>query len=214
MTRTHPRDRGALSGALAAPAFMAGVAGALRMSSEPWPRPGADVEAVRGFFGQRPSPMRASVPGQLVSAVALGRFAVSVARLGGRARRGAGALRGAALAGGAVAAGSLAVSAAHGVALARDPGSDRALVRHRRMFLAGGPVHGAGFGVLLAALGTAGLRTGGLPRPVAQAAAAAAVPNLLSPLAIVAPPAAWLIPLGRFPGLLVCAIAGTALARG
>jgi hypothetical protein len=202
-------DRGALSGALAGPAFVAGVAGAMGMSSEPYPRPGADAEAVRRFFGQRPSPMLVSVPGQLISAVALGRFAVSVA---GLARESA--PRAAAVAGGAVAAGSLAVSAAHSVALARDPGSGRALARHRRMFVAGGPVHGVGFGLLLGALGAAGLRTGELPAPLARAAAVAAVPNLLSPLALAAPPAAWLIPAGRFPGLVVCGIAGRTLARG
>ena len=81
----------------------------------------------------------------------------------------------------------------------------------RAAAIAGGPTHGAGFGLLLGALGLAGRRTGALPRRLADAALATAVPNLLSPLYLVADPAAWLIPIGRFPGLVVCAIAG---ARG
>jgi hypothetical protein len=37
---------------------------------------------------------------------------------------------------------------------------DSTLRLHRRAFLAGGPAHGTGFGLLLAALGIAGARTG------------------------------------------------------
>jgi hypothetical protein len=36
---------------------------------------------------------------------------------------------------------------------------------------------------------------------------------VLSPLYLVSDPAAWLIPIGRFPGLIVSAIAGARLAR-
>jgi hypothetical protein len=81
------------------------------------------------------------------------------------------------------------------------------------MFAAGGPVHGAGFGVLVGALGLAGLRTGELPRPLAIAGLVSATAGLLSPLYFVTDHAVWFIPGGRFSGLLVSGIAGTLLAR-
>ena len=70
-----------------------------------------------------------------------------------------------------------------------------------------------GFGLLMVALGLAGLRTGELPRPVAITALASVPPNLLGPLYLVAEPAGWLIPLGRFPGLIVTGIAGARLSQ-
>jgi hypothetical protein len=214
MRRSKPRDRAARSGITAGVAFLGGVIGSAVSSKEPYPRPGSDAEAIRRYFGQRPSPVRFGGPGQLVCAVTLGRFAASVAALAGRSGRGARPLGTAAVAGGAVASGALATSAAYTLALGRDPADERAVARHRRMFLAGGPVHGVGFGLLLGALGVAGVRTGELPRPLARAALAAAVPNLLSPLYLVAEAAAWLIPIGRFPGLVIIGAAGDRLARG
>jgi hypothetical protein len=41
-----------------------------------------------------------------------------------------------------------------------------------------------------------------------------AVPNLVSPAYLLWPPAVWAIPGGRFPGLIVTALAGVKLARG
>src|SRR6266542_4055177 len=81
-------------------------------------------------------------------------------------------------------------------------------------FLAGGVIHSPAFGVLLGALGLAGLRTGELPRPVAITALASAAACLLAPLYLVAEPFAWFLPAGRFPGLVVSGIAGVQLARG
>ena len=52
------------------------------------------------------------------------------------------------------------------------------------------------FGLLLGALGVAGLRTGELPPPLAKAAIVAAVPNLLAPIAIAVPQAVYLVPAG------------------
>lgn len=74
--------------------------------------------------------------------------------------------------------------------------------------------HAVGFGVLVGALGPAGLRTDELPRPLAVAGLASAAASLLSPLYFVAEPAGWLIPVGRFSGLLVSGIAGVQLASG
>jgi hypothetical protein len=208
------RDALALSEPLACLSFLAGVGGAVARSDAPYPRPGSTPEEIRRFFRQ---PSRApwfSVAGQSVSAGALAAFTVPVARLAGRAGPGSGALRAAALAGGGLAAASLATSARCAAALtgARSDADADAVALHRRAFVAGGPAHGAGFGLLVGALGLAGLRTGALPPPLARAGVVAAVPNLLSSVALLAEPAAWLIPAGRFPGLVVSAIAGVRLA--
>jgi hypothetical protein len=214
MTTTTAPDRGALSGPLAGISFIGGIGGANALAEQPYPRPGSDPSQVRAFFSQNPGPVRLSAAGQVVSAVSLARFTVSVARLAGRAGRGSRALQAAAVAGGAVAAASLAVSAVCTAALSARWGRDEtsAVAMARRGFLAGGVVHSPAFGVLLGALGLAGLRTGELPRPVAITALASASACLLAPLYLVAEPFAWFIPAGRFPGLVASGIAGARLA--
>jgi hypothetical protein len=60
----------------------------------------------------------------------------------------------------------------------------------------------------------AGERTGVLPRGLARTALASAAAGLLTPLYLVAEPAAWFIPAGRFSGLVVQSVAGIRMARG
>ncbi len=121
----------------------------------------------------------------------------------------------AAVAGGGLAAASLATSAVtHTTITLLKDDDDRAATLARRAFVAGGPVHGVGFGVLTGVLALAGLRAGELPRRVAITGLASAALSVLSPLYFVWEPAGWLIPAGRFSGLLVSGIAGVRLARG
>ena len=212
--RSHA-DRGALSGLLAGVSFVGGVAGATALG-EPFPRPGADPAQVRKYFTQDGGrPARLSAAGQAISAAALVRFTASVAKLAGRAGLPPPA-RAAAVAGGGLAAASLATSAVTHTTLTlleEEEDDDRAAALARRAFVAGGPVHGVGFGVLTGVLALAGLRAGELPRPVAIAGLASAALGVLSPLYFVWEPAGWLIPAGRFSGLLVSGIAGVRLAR-
>ena len=213
-TATPPPDPGALSGLVVGLSFIGGIGGANALA--PYPRPGASPSQLRQYFTQNPGPTRLSATGQAISAVSLARFTASVARLAGRTGRGSRALQTAAVAGGALAAASLAASAACAAALSgrwgRQETSAAALVR--REFIAGGVLHTPAFGILLGALGLAGLRTGELPRQVAITALASASTCLLSPLYFVAEPLAWFIPAGRFPGLIVSGIAGVRLAAG
>jgi hypothetical protein len=215
--RSHA-DRGALSGLLAGVSFVGGVAGAMALADLPFPRPGADPAQVRKYFTQDAGrPARLSAAGQAISAAALVRFTASVAKLAGRAGRRPPALPAAAVAGGGLAAASLATSAVTHTMLTLLTGEDeddRAATLARRAFVAGGPVHGVGFGVLTGVLALAGLRTRELPRPVAVTGLASAALSVLSPLYFVWEPAGWLIPGGRFSGLLVSGIAGVRLARG
>jgi len=210
----HP-DRAARSGVLAGASFVAGMAAGVGRADAPYPRPGSDPDTIRKFFRGNPGPARTSAAGQLVSAAALARFTASVAALAGRSGRGSGGLRAAAVAGGALAAASLATSGAltAGLTGERAERDETAVALHRRAFLAGGVAHGVGFGLLVGALGLAGLRTGELPRPLALAGIASGAAGLLSPLYLLAKPAAWFIPAGRFSGLLVSGIAGDRLAR-
>ena len=214
-TALPPSDRGALSGPLAGASFIAGVAGAMALADDPYPRPGSEPAQVRRYFGGNAGPARLSAAGQAVSAASLVGFTASVARLAGRSGRGSRALQAAAVAGGGLAAGSLAAAAGYAAALTGPAGDSDAgaATLARRAFVAGGPVHTAAFGVLVGALGLAGLRTGELPRPLAIAGLASAAASLLSPLYFVAEPAGWFIPAGRFSGLLVSGIAGVRLAR-
>jgi hypothetical protein len=124
-------------------------------------------------------------------------------------------VRATAVAGGAIATAGLSVSGLTAAVLAADRSDDpdRAVRLARRAFIAGGPIHGVGFGLLVGALGMAGLRTGELPRPVATVALASVPPNLLGPLYLLAEPAGWFIPAGRFPGLIAAGIAGVHLSR-
>lgn len=214
-TRHGARDRGAASGAVAGASFLIGLAAAMARSEHPYPRPGSSGSEIRRYFTQPSRAPVASVAGQAISAAALARFTVSVARLAGRAPSRPTALRATAIAGGTVATAGLATSAAMAAKLTADRVADDEQAQRlaRRAFLAGGPLHGVGFGLLIGVLGCAGLRTGELPKPLAVAAVATVAPNLLGPLYLLAEPAGWFIPIGRFPGLIVAAIAGVRLSH-
>jgi hypothetical protein len=209
------RDRGALSGPLIGISFIGGAGGGVALSAHPYPRPGSTAKEIRRYFGERSLPGRLSATGQLISAAALIRFTASVAKLAGRAGAGSRTLQATAIAGGGLAAGSLATSAACAAALTGRRGQQdaSATALHRRAFIAGGPVHGAGFRALVGALGPAGLRTGELPRPLAIAGLASAAAGVLSPLYLVTELAPLLIPAGRVSGLIVSGIAGAQPSR-
>jgi hypothetical protein len=209
------RDLGALSGPLIGASFIGGAGGGVALSAYPYPRPGSTPKEIRRYFGESSAPGRLSAAGQSISAASLVRFTVSVAKLARRAESQSRTLPAAAIVGGGVAAASLATSAACAALLTGQRGrrDSSAVALHRWGFLAGGPVHGAGFGALVGVLGLAGSRTGELPRQLANAALASAAAGLLSPLYLITERAAWLIPAGRVTGLIVSAIAGARLSR-
>jgi hypothetical protein len=214
-TPTPQSESGALGGPLAGVSFVGGVAGATALADAPYPRPGSSPAEIRRYFRGSPGAARTSVVGQLVSAASLARFTASVAGLAARSGRGSRSLRAGAILGGGLAAASLATSALCAAALTSGRGERdaSAAALHRLMFATGGPVHGAGFGLLVGALGLAGLRTGEIPPPLAIAGLASATAGLLSPLYFVTERAVWFVPAGRFSGLLVSGIAGAGLAR-
>jgi hypothetical protein len=214
-SRSAPRDVGVLSGPAIGISFVTGFGGAMALAEGPFPRPGAGAAEIREYFTGSARAARLSATGQLVSALALARFTGSVAGLAARSGPGARALRAAAIAGGGLAAASLATAAVtHAKLTSPDAAVDeRAVAMSRRVFVAGGPVHGVGFGVLTGVIGLAGLRGGELPRPLAITAVASAVAGALTPLYFLWEPAGWLIPIGRFSGLVISGIAGARLFR-
>ena len=209
------RDPGAMSGLLMGVSFIGGVGGGVALANSPFPRPGSEPAEVRRYFTENSRSARLNAAGQLISTVSLARFTASVAELANRSGQGSRGLHAAAIAGGGLAAVSLATSGLCTLALSGRWGKEdeSAATLARRAFVAGGLIHGVGFGVLTGVLALAGLRTGELPRPLAIAGLVSAASGLLSPLYFIKEQAGWFIPIGRFSGLLVSGIAAVRLAR-
>lgn len=205
----------ALAGPLVGLTFLSGFATAMAKAGSPYPRPGSTPEQIQTYFQGSATAARISATGQLLSSAALVPFTLAVLQLAGHTGEDARTLETAVMAGGGLAAAGLATSAVCTAALTGAAGRQpaRAATLSRWAFLGGGIVHGVGFGLLMGALGLAGLRTGAIARRLAQAALVSGVAGLLTPLYLAAEPMGWVIPLGRFSGLLISGIAGVQLAR-
>jgi hypothetical protein len=115
---------------------------------------------------------------------------------------------------GAAAVGSLVTSALHSLAFTVDgTGKATVLTPHCGVFLAGGPVHSASFGIFTGCLSLAGHRTRCLPELLATAGLIAAVAGMLSPLSLIIGPAMRLLPAARTSVLVVTEVAGLLLGR-
>jgi hypothetical protein len=189
-----PRDPGALSGALAGVSFAASLVALNALSEERYPMPGSEPAAIRRFFANERKATRLGAVAQLTCTACLARFAKSVAAL---AARDSSRLRAASVA----------------LTTRLSEREERADALYRLMFVTGGPVHGVGQGLLVGALGRAGLRTGELPPSLSKAALTSAAAGALSPLALVAKPAIVFVPLGRVPRYWSAALSGSA-SRG
>jgi len=208
-------DLGALSGALAGGSFVTGLGTSLALADAPFPQPGAKPRAIRRFFQDNAGAARINVAGQLASAAWLALFARRVGALAEGSGRGPRALRAVTNASGGISSASLTASALTSLALTSRAGrrSRDAVVLHRRLFVAGGPVHTTAFGVFVGSLAVAGRQSRELPRGLTAAGLGSAVTGVLSPLSLVFEPAVLLVPAARVSGLLVCGIAGTRLSR-
>ena len=210
--RAH--DLGALSGPLAGITFVAGLATGLALADAPFPQPGAKPTAIRRFLQDNANAARINVAGQLVSAAWLARFATWVAALARDSGPGVSKLWAVTAASGGLSSASLTTSALTSLALTSRAGrSDAtAVTLHRRMFVAGGPVHTTAFGVFVACLSIAGRRSRRLPPALTAAGLASASAGVMSPLSLVLKPAVSLIPAARVSGLVICGIAGARLS--
>ncbi|MDQ3432896.1 MAG: hypothetical protein M3467_11910 [Actinomycetota bacterium] len=210
-----PPDPGAISGLITGVTFVAAILGAIRLAKGPIPRPGSPAAAVRTYYHDSALAARFSVAGQVISILSLARFTASVARLAGRSGPAPRKLQAVALVSGAASVVSLATSATThaSLSLPRERGDERVLKLARRVFVAGGPVHGVAYGVFTGALAVVGHRNGLLGRAATTTGMVSAAAGVLSPLYFRWENAGWLIPIGRFSGYAVGGIAGTHLAR-
>jgi hypothetical protein len=211
----NDHDARAISGLVTGVSFVAAIVGAMRLAKDPFPRPGAPVDEVRRYYSDSIVAARFSVVGQAVSILSLATFTSSVSRLAGRSDRAPRALRVAAIASGTAAAASLATAAATHASLTgpreRDDRTTAAMAR--RVFVAGGPVHGVFYGVFTGVLAIAAQRAGLLRRPGVVTGVVSAAAGVLSPLYFKWENAGWLIPIGRFSGYVLGGIVGVRLAR-
>jgi hypothetical protein len=81
----------------------------------------------------------------------------------------------------------------------------------RRMFIAGGPVHGVAYGIFTAVLATTARRTGLVGRAAAATGLVSAATGILSLLYFRWENAGWLIPIGRFSGYILAGMTGVRL---
>jgi hypothetical protein len=202
----------AIVGPLVGASFLAGVFGGIARAEGAFPRPGSTDAQVREYYERNATSAKLSATGQLVSTICLARFAATVDDLARES--GSTWLRVANAVGGGIAVAALATS---GVTTARLAGPARhdetmAASLARRSFVAGGPVHGFGFGLMTGALALAGQRTGRLGPGLVRTGLVSAVAGVASPSYFAAEQAGWLIPIGRFTGLGVAAAAGIRLA--
>ena len=207
-------DPGAITGLFIGLTFVAAIAGAIKLAKGPIPRPGAPAAAIREYYHHSAPAVRFSVAGQAISILSLARFTVTVARLAGRATPQSRLLPATAVISGAASMASLATSAATHASLTipRDRDDERMIKLARRMFIAGGPVHGVAYGIFTAVLATTSRRTGLFGRATATSGLVSAATGILSLLYFRWEDAGWLIPIGRFSGYILAGVAGVRLA--
>ncbi|MGH3697479.1 MAG: DUF4386 domain-containing protein [Pseudonocardiaceae bacterium] len=180
-----------------------------------FPSPFADPAVIAGYFTGQPDAVRASAIFVFGSAVPLALYAATISsRLRALGVTAPGATI--ALVGGTLSAAMLTMSGLLTWVLSR-PGvrGDVPLVRalHDLSFLTGGVAHVVFLGLLIAGIAVPALLLRLLPRPVALAGLVIAAVAELATVALLWDPAAVLLPIARFPGLIWLVIAGFLLPR-
>ena len=175
-----------------------------------FPSPFAEPALIASYFNREPDAVRASAVFVFGSAVPLALYAAtSSSRLRSLGVTAPGATI--ALVGGTLSAAMLTVSGLLAWVLSR-PGArgDLPVVRalHDLSFLTGGVAHVVFLGLLIAGIAVPGLLLGLLPRPVAVAGLIIAAIAEIATAALLWDPAAVLLPIARFPGLVWLVIAG------
>lgn len=221
MTTTAARshDLGALTGLVCAVAFIGGLVliGLLVPESAPPNLPSSAPVDVQRYFLENADAARAQALIQTVAAALLATFAASMAGLVGRTEPRPSGLAAVTVGGGMLAAAFLALSALLAATLGAEQITDSpATVSALRQlsFFVGGAGHTAWLGLFVGAASVAMRRAAMLPRWLTTAGLVSATLSLLSLLSLVVEPAALLIPLGRFSGLLVIAVISVQMATG
>lgn len=195
--------------------FVAGLAVPAALSGEAYPAPGGGIGALQSYVSSHSDALRVGSLFHLASSIPLAVFtAAAVARLHALGVRAAGPLI--ALAGGVLASAALALSASARWALAESGSASSTSVIHvvnDVSYVAGGPWHVMALGLLIAGVAVSSAFHGLLPRGVWVPGVALAVICELAVLALVSDAAAYLLPVGRFGGLVWLIAAGAMLPR-
>lgn len=201
--------------AVSAALFVAGLVVPIALSGQPYPSPFQGGDALAVYLAQHPDALRAAALFHFASSVPLAVFSASVvARLHALGVRAAGSLI--ALAGGVLASAALALSGCAQWVLARvgqdaPPGLARSL--HELVFLTAGPWHVVALGLLLAGIAVSAGFYRLLPPVMWVIGVVLAVICELTTLVFVSDSAAYLLPVGRFGGLIWLIAAGFVLPR-
>lgn len=203
-----------LAGPMTGLTFLTGVFGAIAAAEGTFPRPGSPDQAVRDYYETNTLSPVLSATGQLLSTLFLARLGLATDEFA-RAKEGGPRVRVVNAVGTTVAVLALGTSA---VTTARLRGPERHDARQaarlsRRAFVAGGPVHGVGFGLMTAAIGMLARRHELVGNTTHRLAVTSSAAGLVSPAYFAAEPLGWLIPIGRFTGLGVAAVVGPRLAQ-
>ncbi|WP_129670009.1 hypothetical protein [Phytoactinopolyspora endophytica] len=208
-------DVGGLAGPAAGLLFTTAIAGAGRLAKDPFPGPGSSAEVIRTYYRGSTRAARFNVACQALSILAQSRYVVAMARVASRHRTHPRVLTGAVLVAGSAAVAALATSAVIQASLTvpkDDRTDDEVLATTRRVFLAGGPVHGVVYGAFTAATAVAAHNTRLLGRTGAVLGALSTTANLITPAYFRWEPTGWMIPIGRFSGYLLSGVIGARLA--
>lgn len=214
----RPADAGpplpAVAGVSAA-LFVAGLVVPAALSGEAYPAPGGGIDALQSYVSSHSDALRLGSLFHLASSIPLAVFtAAAVARLHALGVRAAGPLI--ALAGGVLASAALALSASARWALAESgSASSTPVIRvvNDVSYVTGGPWHVMALGLLIAGVAVASAFHRLLPRALWVPGVALAVICELAVLALISDAAAYLLPVGRFGGLVWLIAAGAMLPR-
>lgn len=202
--------------AVSAALFVAGLVVRMALSGQRYPSPFEGGEALAAvYLAEHPEALRAAALFHFASSVPLAVFSASVvARLHALGVRAAGPLI--ALVGGVLASASLALSGCAQWVLARvaqDAPPELARSLHELVFLTAGPWHVVALGLLLAGIAVSAGFYRLLPPVMWVIGVVLAAICELTTLVLVSESAAYLLPVGRFGGLIWLIAAGFVLPR-
>lgn len=215
--RAQQRNLAAATGALFVGLFGIGFLISTFLSTTMYPSPFDTATKIERYFAENRGEEQALGLVQALAAVSLLIFSAYVAAFVRRSTDEAGALPWLALAGGVASSVALLFSALCAWILSREHTvADPSMLRgfHDLAYMTGGPGHVVAFAPFVGAASVAALRTGTLPTWIARLGLVAAVPSLLSVLALISEPAAYVLPLARLLTFAWIAAVSLVLALG
>jgi len=210
------RDHGPLMGFLYVVFFLVGLIGSGVVGNAVYPSPFDDASKIQQYFADNHDAVILMGIAQTAAALALVVFAAGIGALvRDRTNLGSGP-GGVVQAAGTLSAAFLMLSGVSGWIAVRDEVlAQPALVRvmHDFAFMTGGVAQVTTFGLFVGTASAAALKAGLLPRWICWLGGVCAVASLASVIALASEPGSFLLPVGRFSGLIWVVAAGVVLIR-